>query len=68
MCLSSDLRAGRNFVSDDCASLNREIILDELKKGMKWKFSDSYECIHNYIDTSEETIHCISSPSSHVIG
>lgn len=37
------------------ASLNREIILDELVKGMKWKVLDSYECIHNYIDTSSET-------------
>lgn len=44
------------------ASLNREIILDELKKGMKWKFSDSYECIHNYIDTSEETIQTFHAP------
>lgn len=37
------------------ASLNREIILDELVKGMKWKILDSYECIHNYVDTSPET-------------
>lgn len=38
------------------ASLNREIILDELVKGMKWKVLDSYECIHNYVDASSETI------------
>lgn len=38
------------------ASLNREIILDELVKGMKWKILDSYECIHNYVDTSPETL------------
>ena len=38
------------------ASLNREIILAELLKGMKWKVADSYECIHNYVDSSEETL------------
>ena len=38
------------------ASLNREIMLSELLKGMKWKDVDSYECIHNYVDASEETI------------
>ncbi len=38
------------------ASLNREIILAELLKGMKWKVVDSYECIHNYVDASEETL------------
>lgn len=37
------------------ASLNREIILDELVKGMKWKTEDSYQCIHNYVDASPET-------------
>lgn len=44
------------------ASLNRSIILDELVKGMKWKILDSYECIHNYVDASEETIHTFGSP------
>ena len=38
------------------ASLNREIILDELLKGMKWKILDTYECIHNYVDASPETL------------
>lgn len=38
------------------ASLNREIILDELVKGMKWKVLDSYECIHNYVDASSNAI------------
>ena len=37
------------------AALNREIMLDELVKGMKWKVSDSYSCIHNYVDCSEST-------------
>ena len=44
------------------ASLNREIILDELLKGMKWKILDTYECIHNYVDASLETIDTFSSP------
>ena len=44
------------------ASLNREVILDELVKGMKWKILDSYECIHNYIDASPETISTFGTP------
>lgn len=43
------------------ASLNREIILDELVKGMKWKILDSYECIHNYVDASPETLDTFGS-------
>lgn len=37
------------------AALNREIMLDELVKGMKWKVTDKYSCIHNYVDCSEST-------------
>lgn len=44
------------------ASLNRTIILDELVKGMKWKLLDSYECIHNYVDASTDTIQAFGSP------
>lgn len=43
------------------ASLNREIILDELVKGMKWKVLNSYECIHNYVDASPETLDTFGS-------
>lgn len=43
------------------ASLNREIILDELVKGMKWKILDAYECIHNYVDASQETLNAFGS-------
>ena len=32
------------------ATLNREIIITEICKGMKWKILDSYSCIHNYVD------------------
>ena len=39
-----------------------QIILDELVKGMKWKILDSYECIHNYVDASEDTIDTFGSP------
>ena len=31
------------------ASLNREIILHEILKGMKWKEEERYESVHNYI-------------------
>jgi RNA-splicing ligase RtcB len=44
------------------ASLNREIILDELIKGMKWKIIDSYECIHNYVDASKDTLSSFHAP------
>lgn len=43
------------------ASLNREIILDELVKGMKWKVLNSYECIHNYVDASPEILDTFGS-------
>ena len=49
-------------VVQEFASLNREIMLAELIKGMKWKVIDSYECIHNYIDASKETIATFHSP------
>lgn len=53
----SDLQVVQNY-----ASLNREIILDELVKGMKWKVPDSYSCIHNYVDATEETIAAFHAP------
>lgn len=34
--------------------LNRRIIVDEIVKGMKWKLLETYSCIHNYIDFSQE--------------
>lgn len=34
------------------ASLNRQAILDEIAKGMKWKILDSFESAHNYVDLS----------------
>ena len=44
------------------ASLNRQIILHELVKGMKWKILDTYECVHNYIDTDPETVSLFGAP------
>ena len=44
------------------ASLNRTVILDELVRGMKWKVLDSYDCIHNYVDSSADTINTFGSP------
>lgn len=49
-------------VVQEYASLNREIILDELVKEMKWKVTDSYSCIHNYADESEETFNTFGAP------
>ena len=49
-------------IVQEYASLNRHIILQELLKGMKWKITDSYECIHNYVDTSAETIEMFDAP------
>lgn len=37
------------------ASLNREIIIAEIAKGMKWKILENYSCIHNYVDFSCNT-------------
>lgn len=44
------------------ACLNRKAILDELIKKMKFKVLDSYTCIHNYIDSRDETVKALSRP------
>lgn len=44
------------------ASLNREIMINELIKNMKWKVVDYYECIHNYVDNRYETLEQFHSP------
>lgn len=49
-------------IVQDFASLNREIILDEIVKGMKWKVLDYYSSIHNYIDEKEETKKLFGAP------
>lgn len=40
-------------IVQDFARINREAMVDEIIRGMKWKVLDSYTCIHNYIDFSE---------------
>ncbi len=49
-------------ILQEFAALNRAIMLDELAKGMKWKIQDTYSCIHNYIDTSSETLDTFHAP------
>ncbi|MCR5324826.1 MAG: RtcB family protein [Lachnospiraceae bacterium] len=41
-------------VTCDYAEINRQIILSEICKGMKWKTDDVFSCVHNYI--SEATL------------
>lgn len=43
-------------IVQEFAALNRETILDELVKGMKWKVLESYDCVHNYVDNSDGLI------------
>lgn len=44
-------------IVQEYAALNREAILDELMKGMKWKVTETYSSMHNYIaETSEGLI------------
>lgn len=37
-------------------------MLDEITKGMKWKITDSYSCIHNYVDATAETVQMFHTP------
>ena len=45
-----DLKIVQNF-----ATLNREIIIAEIAKNMKWKVLETYSSIHNYVDFSMDT-------------
>lgn len=42
-------------VVQEFAALNREIIINEIVKGMKWKILDTYSTAHNYIDFTTDT-------------
>ena len=42
-------------IVQEFASLNREIIISEIIKGMKWKSLESYSCIHNYVNFGDDT-------------
>lgn len=57
-CLEGELLGNYLYdleVVQEFARLNREAMVDEIVRGMKWKVLDSYTCIHNYIDFSGET-------------
>lgn len=41
-------------IVQDFAERNREAMIDEIARGMKWRIVDSYSCIHNYVDFSGE--------------
>lgn len=40
-------------IIQEFASLNRNIIIDEIVKGMKWKENERISSIHNYVDFTE---------------
>ena len=39
-------------VTQEYARINREAIVDSIVRGMKWKVTESFTCIHNYVDMS----------------
>lgn len=39
-------------IVQDYAELNRQIIVREILKGMKWKSSEQFSVVHNYLDAS----------------
>lgn len=56
-CLSGELL--EDYLDDldimqDFAAINREAIIDSILSGMKWKASEIYTCIHNYVDFTNE--------------
>lgn len=42
-------------IVQDFATRNKEIMIAEICKGMKWKIQDTYSCIHNYVDFNTNT-------------
>ncbi len=43
-------------IIQDFAKLNKEIITYEICKRMKWKVIEQYDCIHNYVETSDTSM------------
>lgn len=43
-------------IVQEYAALNREIMLSQLAKGMKWKALDYMSCIHNYISEEGDSL------------
>ena len=44
------------------AELNRQIMIAEILKGMKWKAEETYSCPHNYIATDPQTLETFGAP------
>ena len=42
-------------VVQEYAALNRQVIIAEICKGMKWKYKEISSCIHNYVDFEGDT-------------
>jgi len=54
-CLEGDLLEAYLHdlaITQEFARINREAMIDEIVRGMKWRIIDSYTCIHNYVDFS----------------
>lgn len=49
-------------IAQEFATINREIMIDEIVRGMKWKIIDSYSCVHNYVDATTETMQTFNAP------
>ena len=49
-------------IVQEYAALNREIMITEICKGMKFKILERYDCIHNYIDTSGQVLEQFGVP------
>lgn len=49
-------------VACEYANHNRILILDSIAKHMKWDLGESYECRHNYVDMSSDTIKAFGAP------
>ncbi|MDO4482523.1 MAG: RtcB family protein [Bacillota bacterium] len=56
-CYLKDVKKLQEF-----AELNRALILAEISGKMKWKISDTVSCIHNYVDSSPETLKSFGAP------
>ena len=49
-------------IAQEYASLNRNIIVGEILKGMKWKSDDIWDCRHNYIAADSDTMAIFNQP------
>ena len=49
-------------ILQEYAALNRQIMVADILKGMKWKADEMYSCPHNYIATDEQTLELFGAP------